>query len=36
MCLDALVMCMYVYHVCALSLQRSEEGIGSPGTEGVI
>lgn len=25
-----LLACTYVYHVCALSPQRSEKGIGSP------
>ena len=32
MCLSVLPACVYVYHVSAWYLQKSEEGIKSPGT----
>lgn len=31
-CMGVLVECIFVHHVCASCLQRSEEGIGSTGT----
>lgn len=32
MCMYALSVCVYGYYICVWSLQRSEEGIGAPGT----
>jgi hypothetical protein len=33
MCVNVLSACVYVYHVLARCLQRSEEHVGSPGIE---
>lgn len=30
--MSVLPTCMCVYHMCVCCLQRSEEGVGSPGT----
>lgn len=35
-CISVLPPCVYVYHVCAWYLQRSEEDIKSPGTEVMV